>query len=93
MAKFKLPVRTGPRNGTFAFTEEGENQILEAIRGGMSHVEVAARVKASVVTIYAICKRATKRIAPASDQARGVEDLALGDDRAATESLAEEVEA
>jgi hypothetical protein len=59
-----LPRRVGPKNGTFAFTPEGEKQIHDAVtEGHMSKIEVAAAVGASLPTIDAILKRVAARLA------------------------------
>jgi hypothetical protein len=57
-----LPTRTGPKYGTFAFDQEGEQQIYDAIRvHGLTKLEVAFRTGVSLVTIDAILRRVEQR--------------------------------
>ena len=79
MKTVALPERVGPKNGTFAFTPEGEEQIYRAvIDHGMHKLQVAASVGASLPTIDAIIRRVRERLsasqkpeAPGSDKREG----------------------
>ena len=62
MGQIALPTRTGPKNGTFAFTEEGEEQIHDAVTlHGLSKIRVAADTGSSIVTVDAIIRRVKAR--------------------------------
>ena len=57
-----LPLRVGPKHGKPAFTLEGEEQIFTAIKvHEMDPIQVAARVGASLQTIYNIVHRVESR--------------------------------
>jgi hypothetical protein len=69
-----LPKRVGPKNGTFAFTQEGERQIHDAVViHGIPKIRVAVAVDASLPTIDAIIKR-VKRRTPGNETAGDATD-------------------
>ena len=70
MGQIALPMRTGPKNGTFAFTQEGEEQIHDAVTvHGLAKIRVAADTGTSIVTVDAIIRRVQTRRQQQEDRA------------------------